>query len=88
MEQRLPRSNLYSKKGDQIDLSIDNLPLYKKIIKDYEFNDIEISNGRIIINSEEQDSYTFKQDYYWMMETIDITQKIQEYGVLFHLIMF
>ena len=55
------------KKGDQIDLSLDNLPLYKKIIKDYEFNDIEISNGRIIINSEEQDSYTFKQDYYWMM---------------------
>ena len=52
---------------DQIDLSLDNLPLYKKIIKDYEFNDIEISNGRIIINSEEQDSYTFKQDYYWMM---------------------
>ena len=55
------------KKGDQIDLSLDNLPLYKKIIKDYEFNDIEISNGKIIINSEEQDSYTFKQDYYWMM---------------------
>jgi len=55
------------KKGDKIDLSLDNLPLYKKIIKDYEFNDIEISNGRIIINSEEQDSYTFKQDYYWMM---------------------
>ena len=55
------------KKGDQIDLSLDNLPLYKKIIKDYEFNDIEISNGRIIINNKEQDSYTFKQDYYWMM---------------------
>ena len=55
------------KKGDQIDLSLDNLPLYKKIIKDYEFNDVEISNGRIIINSKEQDSYTFKQNYYWMM---------------------
>ena len=55
------------KKGDQIDLSLDNLPLYKKIIKDYEFNDIEISNGKIIINSKEQDSYIFKQDYYWMM---------------------
>ena len=55
------------KKGDKIDLSIDNLPLYKKIIKDYEFNDIEILNGRIIINNKEQDSYTFKQDYYWMM---------------------
>ena len=26
-----------------------------------------ISNGRIIINSEEQDSYKFKMDYYWMM---------------------
>ncbi len=55
------------KKGDEIDLSLDNLPLYKKIIKDYEFNDVEISNGRIIINSKEQDSYKFKQDYYWMM---------------------
>ena len=52
------------KKGDQIDLSLDNLPLYKKIIKDYEFNDVEISNGRIIINNEERNSYTFKQDYY------------------------
>ena len=55
------------KKGDEIDLSLDNLPLYKKIIKDYEFNDVEISNGRIIINSKEQNSYKFKQDYYWMM---------------------
>ena len=55
------------KKGDKIDLSIDNLPLYKKIIKDYEFNDIEISDGRIIINNKEKKSYTFKQDYYWMM---------------------
>ena len=55
------------KKGDKIDLSLDNLPLYKKIIKDYEFNDIEFSNGKIIINNKEQDSYTFKQDYYWMM---------------------
>ncbi len=55
------------KKGDKIDLSIDNLPLYKKIIKDYEFNDIVISNGRIILNNKEQNSYTFKQDYYWMM---------------------
>ena len=55
------------KKGDKIDLSLDNLPLYKKIIKDYEFNDIVISNGRIIINNKEQNSYTFKQDYYWMM---------------------
>ena len=55
------------KKGDKIDLSTDNLPLYKKIIKDYEFNDIEISNGRIILNNKEQNSYTFKQDYYWMM---------------------
>jgi len=55
------------KEGDKIDLSLDNLPLYKKIIKDYEFNDIEISNGRIIINGKAQETYTFKQDYYWMM---------------------
>jgi len=55
------------KEGDKIDLSLDNLPLYKKIIKDYEFNDIEISNDRIIINGKAQETYTFKQDYYWMM---------------------
>ena len=55
------------KKGDRVDLDINNLPIYKKIIKDYEFNDIKILNGKIIINNEEQNTYTFKQDYYWMM---------------------
>ena len=55
------------KKGDRVDLDINNLPIYKKIIKDYEFNDIKILNGKIIINNEEQYTYTFKQDYFWMM---------------------
>ena len=45
---------------------MNNLPIYKKIIKDYEFNDIKILNGKIIINNEEQYTYTFKQDYFWM----------------------
>jgi len=55
------------KKGDIIKIDTNNIPIYKKIIKDYEINDVEILNGKIIINGQEQESYTFKQDYYWMM---------------------
>ncbi|MEO0779513.1 MAG: signal peptidase I, partial [Bacteroidota bacterium] len=33
----------------------------------YEDNDLEIRNGRIFINGEQSTSYTFKQNYYWMM---------------------
>jgi signal peptidase I len=55
------------KTGDIIDLSIQNIQLYKKIIKDYESNDLRIEDGEIFINNIKQNSYTFKQDYYWMM---------------------
>ena len=55
------------KTGDIIDLNIHNIPLYKKIIKDYESNDLRIEGGEIYINNIKQNTYTFKQDYYWMM---------------------
>ena len=33
----------------------------------YENNDLQVtSDGRIIINGEETDEYTFRMDYYWM----------------------
>ena len=44
-----------------------SLPLYKKIIRDYEGNQISVTGNQISINGEVTDSYTFKQDYYWMM---------------------
>ena len=48
-------------------MTIDNLPLYKKIIRDYENNEVEVVDNNIYINGEISSNYTFKQDYYWMM---------------------
>lgn len=54
-------------KGSTVPLNLKSLPLYKKIIRDYEQNTIEVSGNQIKINGEVADTYTFKQDYYWMM---------------------
>lgn len=55
------------KKGESIDLTLDNLPIYERAIKVYEKNDLQVRDGRIYINGEEASAYTFKMDYYWMM---------------------
>ncbi|MCF0245031.1 MAG: S26 family signal peptidase [Bacteroidaceae bacterium] len=55
------------KKGAKIDLSIDNIALYERCIKNYEGNELEVNDSRIFINGKEAKSYTFKLDYYWMM---------------------
>lgn len=55
------------KSGQKINLNPNNLPLYKRIITEYEKNKLTVNNGQIIINDIETKSYTFKQDYYWMM---------------------
>jgi signal peptidase I len=55
------------KEGMTITLNKANLPLYKKIITDYEFNQLETTVDQIKINGEPVTSYTFQKDYYWMM---------------------
>lgn len=55
------------KKGVTVQLNSKNVALYKKIISDYELNDLELSGDDIKINGFTADTYTFKQDYYWMM---------------------
>ena len=55
------------KRGEKIKLTINELPLYKKIIRDYENNEVEVVDNNIYINGEISSNYTFKQDYYWMM---------------------
>ncbi len=55
------------KAGEKIKLTINDLPLYKKIIRDYENNEVEVVDNNIYINGEISSNYTFKQDYYWMM---------------------
>ena len=54
-------------KDATVELTLDNLPLYQRIITSYEGNELEVKDGKIYINSEEAQSYTFKQDYYFMM---------------------
>ena len=58
---------LIPKKEMSIELTRDNLPLYKKIIQEYEGNQLELSPTQIKINGEIASTYTFKKDYYWMM---------------------
>lgn len=55
------------KKGVTINLSIDNLPLYRRVIETYEGNSIRVEDNEIYINDSKVDSYTFKMDYYFMM---------------------
>ena len=55
------------RKGASIDLTLDNLPIYERVIKNYEGNTLEVRDGKIFINGNETSQYTFKMDYYWMM---------------------
>ncbi|MBM1106703.1 signal peptidase I [Aurantibacter crassamenti] len=55
------------KKGKTVELNLKVLPLYKKIIRDYEGNTVGVKGNQVTINGEVAESYTFKQDYYWMM---------------------
>ncbi len=54
-------------KGATVQLTVDNLPLYRRIIDVYENNDLKVDGDKIYINGEIATSYTFKMDYYWMM---------------------
>jgi len=53
--------------GKTINLDIKTLPLYKKIITEYEGNNLSTTGNDIFINGKLAETYTFKQNYYWMM---------------------
>jgi signal peptidase I len=55
------------KKGESVELTLDNLPIYERPIRVYEGNELAVRDGKIYINGKQADSYTFKLDYYWMM---------------------
>ncbi len=54
-------------RGATVKIDAKTIALYKKIIRDYEYNDVKVDGDTVYINGEVADSYTFKQDYYWMM---------------------
>lgn len=55
------------KKGATIQLTPENIALYKRVIFVYEKNDWQERDGKIFLNGQEATSYTFKMNYYWMM---------------------
>ena len=54
-------------KGATVSISPENLPLYERIIRDYEHNTLEVKENVIYINGQPATTYTFQQDYYFMM---------------------
>ena len=55
------------KEGVTVKLDTHSIHLYKRIIGVYENNDLKINGTQILINGKPETSYTFKQDYYFMM---------------------
>ena len=55
------------KAGVTVALDLKSLPLYKIIITEYEGNKLKVEGGDIFINGKKTTTYTFKQNYYWMM---------------------
>ena len=53
--------------GKTVTLNAETLPFYKRIITEYEGNDLKVNGTEIRINGEVATKYTFKQNYYWMM---------------------
>ena len=55
------------KEGATIEINKDNIPIYERLIKIYEDNDLYMQDDNIYINGVKANQYTFKQDYYWLM---------------------
>lgn len=55
------------KAGSSVELTSESLPFYEQIIKNYENNDLQVVGENIFINGKKVDSYTFKQDYFYLI---------------------
>ncbi|MDU1891916.1 MAG: signal peptidase I [Dysgonomonas sp.] len=58
------------KSGETIKFDTDierKVAAYQRCIKNYEHNDFAYRDGKVYINGQQADSYTFKYDYYFMM---------------------
>jgi len=54
-------------KGTSVELNMETLPLYKRIIEAYEQNELLVKDSMIYINGEPATTYTFQMDYFFMM---------------------
>ncbi|KAA1246452.1 signal peptidase I [Aquimarina sp. RZ0] len=61
------------KAGTTVEMNLKSFSLYRRIIEVYEGSELGIDNKlsvngtNVLLNGNPIDSYTFKQDYYWMM---------------------
>jgi len=55
------------KAGDIVDIDVNNISIYKRIIEAYEGNTLETRDGKVFINGKESNQYQIKMNYYWMM---------------------
>lgn len=61
------------KRGETVQMDLTSFSLYRRIIEDYEGHEIGIDNTlsvdgtQVLLNGEPLETYTFKQNYYWMM---------------------
>ena len=55
------------KKGVTLVLTPENYSLYERVIRVYEGNELEMKAGKIFLNGREENKYTFKMDYYWVL---------------------
>ncbi|PWK17665.1 signal peptidase I [Xanthomarina spongicola] len=55
------------KAGATIDLNLEVLPLYKRVISEYENKTLQVKGNQIYIDGQLATTYTFDKDYYWLM---------------------
>lgn len=55
------------RKGATVQVNLENYPLYERLIRTYEGNDLQVKDSTIYINGQVATEYTFKMNYYWMM---------------------
>ena len=53
--------------GEKVMLNEETLPFYKMIITEYEHHKLQVNGNEIRIDGKPVTSYTFEQNYYWMM---------------------
>lgn len=55
------------KKGATVALDPTSIACYRRVISVYEGNKLEERDGKFFINGQEATTYTFRQNYFWMM---------------------
>jgi len=55
------------KAGESVEINPGNIHLYRRAIHAYECHDLEVKDGKVIIDGFASDTYTFEMDYYFMM---------------------